>query len=460
MRTSHSRTPWGLRCEGTLPRRAMLKLGFSALGGLTLPDMLRRQHAGAADAPSKPTNDKAIIVLWLWGGPSHMETFDLKPDAPSEYRGEFRPIRTNVPGLDISEYLPRLAKQADKLAIIRSLHHDSPGHVNSTHTMLTGYPGDPVEAPPFAAKYPDLWAVTSRVAGERREGVPPHVAMPLIRYFSPGYFGPGYEPFLAPGDPSTPNYSVPNLSLDDAARGRIGERMDLLKQFDGFRRAVDNTAAMQSLDTFHQKAATLLTRSAVREAFDLEKESPETRDRYGRHMVGQQCLLARRLVEAGVRLVTIDFPCVPGQKAFSWDDHASVWNIFEEMKIRLPVLDQVASALIEDLYARGLDQDVLFAVMGEMSHTPRLSNYKGQPGREHWAQTMSVMLSGGGMRMGQAVGATNVKGDEPVHRPLTPNDLLATIYRFLDIPLDLQFPDHRGRPTPLLPHGEVISELL
>src|SRR5690554_5939211 len=164
MRTSHSRTPWGLRCEGTLPRRAMLKLGFSALGKLTLPDMLRRQHAGAADAPSKPTNDKAIIVLWLWGGPSHMETFDLKPDAPSEYRGEFRPIRTNVPGLDISEYLPRLAKQADKLAIIRSLHHDSPGHVNSTHTMLTGYPGDPVEAPPFAAKYPDLWAVTSRVA--------------------------------------------------------------------------------------------------------------------------------------------------------------------------------------------------------------------------------------------------------------------------------------------------------
>src|SRR5207253_75129 len=162
---------------------------------------------------------------------------------------------------------------------------------------------------------------------------------------------------------------------------------------------------------------------------------------------------------AGVRLVTVDFPTVPGQKAFSWDDHASVWNIFEQMKIRLPVLDQVASALIEDLYARGLDRDVLFVVMGEMSHTPRLSNFQGQPGREHWARSLSVLLSGGGMTMGQAVGSTNHKGEEPRERPLTPNDLLATWYRFLGVPLGTQFTDHGGRPTPVLPHGDPISEL-
>jgi hypothetical protein len=389
-----------------------------------------------------------------------METFDLKPNAPAEYRGEFRPVRTNVPGIDISEHLPRLARLADRFALVRSLHHNSPGHVNSTHTMMTGYPGEAIEAAPFKPKYPDAWAVTNKVLGERRPGVPPFVALPRVRYQGAAFLGSGLDPLVVAGDPNGAGFRVPNLSLDLADRPRFAERRSLLRQFDALRRDLDQSGTAEALDAFNQKAVRILTSDAVRQAFDVHREDPRVRDRYGRHEVGQRCLLARRLVEAGVRLVTVDFPCVPGQKAFSWDDHASVWNIFEQMKIRLPVLDQVCAAFIQDLYERGLDRDVLFAVMGEMSHTPKLSNFKGQPGREHWSQSMSVLLAGGGLRTGQVVGSTNYKGEEPRDRPLTPNDLLATWYRFLGIPLDQHFTDFSGRPTPILPHGKPIEELL
>jgi uncharacterized protein (DUF1501 family) len=204
---------------------------------------------------------------------------------------------------------------------------------------------------------------------------------------------------------------------------------------------------------------TILTSDAARQAFDLNREDIRRRERYGRHEVGQRCLLARRLIEAGARIVTVDFPCVPGQKAFSWDDHASVWNIFEQMKIRLPVLDQVVSALVEDLCERGLAEDVLLLVMGEMSHTPRLNYFKGQPGREHWGRSMSVFLSGGGLRMGQAIGSTNARGEEPRDRPLEPVDFLATLYEYLGISRQTQFTDPTGRPIALLPGGTPIREL-
>ena len=447
------------RCVGTLPRRGLLQLGLSGLGSLALPDLLRLQSL-AANRRTGPSVDKSIIVLWLWGGPSHMETFDLKPEAPLEYRGEFRPISTAAPGLDISEHLPQLASHGDKLAIVRSLHHTSPGHVNSTHTFLTGYPGAPVETAPYRPDYPDFWSVTSKVCGERAAGVPVHVGMPRMRYNGAAHLGGSLDPFIVKADPSAKDFKVPNLQLHGQTSDRLGQRRELLTQFDRLRRELDSDGLMGSLDEFNQRAATLLTSGRVREAFDLDREDPDTRDRYGRHAVGQRCLLARRLVESGVRLVTIDFPCVPGQKAFSWDDHASVWNIFEQMKIRLPVLDQVTSALIEDLHNRGMQEDVLFVVMGEMSHTPRLSNYKGQPGREHWGRSMSVLLSGGGMRMGQAVGSTTFKGDEPQEHPLTPNDLLATLYHYFGVPLTTHFNDHFGRPIPILPHGRPIDELI
>jgi hypothetical protein len=445
------------RCPGTLGRRAFLRAGLTGLCSLGLADLLRLQAAFPAAA--RPAS-KSILVVWLWGGPSHMETFDLKPDAPSEYRGDFRPIGTNVPGIVISEHLPRLARLADRFALIRSLHHDSPGHVNSTHTMLTGYPGELVESPPFRPRHPDVWAVATRMLGPRMPSLPPYVALPRTRYHGAAYLGAGLEPLVIREDPNLAGFRLPRLAVEPAERPGFDERLSLLHQFDALRRDLDESGQMEALDSFQQEAVSLLTSNAARQAFDIEQEEPRVRDRYGRHEVGQRCLLARRLIEAGVRIVTVDFPCVPGQRAFSWDDHASVWNIFEQMRIRLPMLDQVISALVEDLHARGLDEEVLVLVMGEMSHTPRLNYFEGQPGREHWARSMSVFLAGGGMRMGQVVGATNSRGEEPRERPLTPNDLQATLYRYLGIPLDTRFTDHTGRPIALLPDGQPIQELL
>lgn len=444
----------GRRCPGTFSRRSFLRAGLGGLCSLGLADLLRLQAA----MPTR-SSPKSILVVWLWGGPSHMETFDLKPAAPSEYRGDFRPIRTTAPGLDISEHLPRLARLGEKFAIIRSLHHDSPGHVNSTHTMLSAYPGELVEGPPFRPRYPDVWAVATRMLGSSRPGMAPYVALPRTRYHGSAHLGSGLEPLIVNADPAAEEYRPPRLTVESGERPRFGERLDLLHRFDQMRRELDASGQMESLDVFEREAVALLTSDAARRAFDISDEDPRVRDHYGRHAIGQRCLLARRLIEAGARIVTVDFPCVPGQKAFSWDDHASVWNIFEQMRIRLPVLDQVVSALVEDLYSRGLSDDVLLLVMGEMSHTPRINYFNGQPGREHWAQTMSVFLAGGGLRMGQVIGATNSRGDEPRHRPLTPNDLQATLYRHLGIPLDTQFTDHAGRPVAIVPQGRPIDEL-
>ncbi len=447
------------RCPGTLGRRAFLHAGLTGLTALGLPELFRLE-ARAGSGGEEPPRRKSIIVLWLWGGPSHMETFDLKPDAPADYRGEFRPAPTNVPGIAVSEHLPLLARMADKFTLIRSLHHDSPGHVNSTHTLLCGYPGEAVETPPYRPKYPDFWAVSARLLGGEAAGAPFHVALPNLRYNGAAHLGGGLEPLAVAGDPSADGFRGPGLSVPAEQRERFGERLGLLARFDQARRDLDASGSMSAQDRFHERAVSLLTGARAARAFELGREDPRVRDRYGRHPVGQRLLLARRLVEAGVRLVTVDFPSVPGQKAFSWDDHASVWNIFEQMKIRLPVLDRVVSALLEDLHARGLDRDVLVLVMGEMSHTPKLSNYQGQPGREHWSRAMSVLVAGGGLPMGQVIGATNHKGEEPVARPVRPEDLLATLYRYLGVPPDTTFTDPTGRPVPVLPGGTPLRELV
>lgn len=441
-------------CRGAMPRRAFVRAGLVGVGSLGLSDLLRLQ--AAADSVR---SNKSLLVLWLWGGPSHMETFDLKPDAPVEYRGEFRPIPTNVPGVEISEHLPKLAALADKFAILRSLHHDSPGHVNSTHTLMTGYPGELVETPPYHPKYPDVTSVVQKMLGARNPRVPAHVALPSVRYGGSAYLGSDLRPFSIPGDPSSPKFKPPGVAALTVDRPAFSERMDLLQRFDGFRRQADSSGVAASLDRFQGQALSILTSNRMRRALDLSLEHPRLRDRYGRHEVGQRCLLARRMIEAGARIVTVDFPNVRGQKAFSWDDHASVWNIFEQMKIRLPVLDQVVSALITDLHERGLSDDVLLLVMGEMSHTPRLSNYGGQPGREHWGRTMSAFLAGGGLAMGQAVGATGRKGDEIVERPISAADFVATLYRYFGIPLNTHFDDHFGRPVPIHPGGRPVEEL-
>jgi hypothetical protein len=289
--------------------------------------------------------------------------------------------------------------------------------------------------------------------------MPPHVVLPTMRYQGAAYLGSSLDPLVVQGDPNEPSFTMPNLAAPAPVRPRMSERLSLLTAFDRLRRDLDHGRAMESLDQFHQQAFAMLTSDKVARAFDINAEDPRTRDRYGRTIIGQRCLLARRLIEAGARIVSVDFPHVPGQKAFSWDDHASVWNIFEEMQARLPVLDQVVSALVEDLYGRGLSDQVLLVVMGEMSHTPRLSNFQGRPGREHWGNTMSIFMAGGGLKNGQVIGATNRQGDEVVQRRLTPCDVLATWYKFLGVPLDLRFTDFAGRPTPILPQGRPIDEL-
>ena len=454
-------------CPGTLPRRAFLRTGIRGWGTMSLAELLRRQ--AAAETFGQPVaspqsiagmaRDRSMIVVWLWGGCSHMETFDLKPDAPQEYRGEFRPIPTNVPGVLISEHLPLLARQADKFALIRSCHHDSPGHVSATHTVLTGYPGENAEKPPYQPKYPDFWAVSQKMLGERQAGAPARVAFPRTRYEGAAYLRGGLDPLIVSGDPNLPDFHVPDLSLNDVSTDRFDTRLDLLQRFDRVRRDIDTTGVMDAIDLYNRKAVAMLTTDRVRHAFDLSREPAACRDRYGRTDVGQRCLLARRLVQAGVRTVTIDFPCVAGQKAFSWDDHAGAWHIFDQMKIRLPVFDQVVSALVQDLYETGLSKNTLLVVMGEMSHTPRLSDFQGQPGREHWSRSMSIFLAGGGMPMGQVIGSTTRNGEEPLDRAVTPNDVLATWYKYFGIPSETRFNDQLGRPIPILPDGTPISEL-
>jgi hypothetical protein len=233
------------RCAGTLSRRSFLHTGAAALGGLSLANLLRLE----AQAP-RPTSPKSVIVLWLWGGASHMETFDLKPDAPSEYRGDFRPIHTNVPGLDISEHLPRLARLGDKFALIRSLHHNSPGHVNSTHTLLSAYPGDLVEGGDYKPRYPFIWSVANKMLGECRAGLPQYVAMPYLRYQGAAYLGRQHEPLLMSADPSAANYQPPDISLAAADRPRFVQRAELLHQFDSVRRDLDQPARWRRWTAF------------------------------------------------------------------------------------------------------------------------------------------------------------------------------------------------------------------
>ena len=447
------------RCPGTFGRRRFMQAGLTGLWSLGLADLLKLE-AQAAAVGKAPSRQKSIIVLWLWGGPSHMETFDLKPEAPSAYRGEFNPIKTNVPGIEISEYLPRLARLADQFALIRDVHHGSTGHANSSHTMMTAYPGERVEVSPFKPKYPDFHAVVNRVVGDWSHQVPPAIVLPRQRYQGSAYLGAAVDPLKVTGDPNKDDFTVAELQISASMRRRLRRRARLLERFDTVRREIDSSGMMEALDAHQRRALSVLTSDKAAKAFRIQEEPAKLRDRYGRNPIAQRLLLARRLVEAGSRIVTVDFPCMPGQKAFSWDDHASVWNIFEQMKIRLPPTDQMVSAMIEDLHDRGMQDDVLFLVLGEMSRTPKMSNFKGQPGREHWARSMSVFVSGGGLRMGQVVGATNELGAEPLHVGHTPNDLLATWYHSLGVPLDTTFTDNTGKPVPILPHGEPISELI
>ena len=446
----------------SLPRREFLRAGTLALGGLTLPELLR----GRAIAGTTGT-DTSVILFWMWGGPSQLETYDMKPDAPSEYRGPLDPIKTNVPGMEICEYMPGQSKIADKFSIIRSLHHTMSAHNDGSIEVLTGKtPTVPDPTSQAHSEHPDFGMVVSHMRGIHPEGLPQYVGAQKSPFMTTaGYLGAAHTAFET-GDPSKTDFQLKNLTLATGLdSGRLDDRRDLLSQFDQFRRRLDRKA--DAIDDFNRIAFTILTGTTVANAFDLGQEDNKLRDRYGRHRWGQSCLLARRLAEAGVAVINID-ATAPNDttKHFSWDDHASAFHLDYAQQERLPQMDQGLTALITDLHDRGLDKNVLVIACGEFGRTPRITyapkNFSNQPGvgRDHWPNAYSALIAGGGLRMGQVVGATNSKAEYPTQDPLTPQDLLATVYRHLGINYRHEIMDFSGRPVPILPHGKPIEALI
>ncbi len=450
-------------CPGPWKRREVLRVGALALGGIDLPRLL-----SARDRSGSATAETSVILLFLHGGPSQLETFDLKPDAPDGIRGVFQPIETNVPGIAICEHFPKLAGLADRIALVRSLHHEMAVHSDGQIEVMTGKTPPRID-PTSNSKsdHPDIGHITSHRRGSRADGLPRYVAMPSPLYATqPTYLGTGVRPYTI-ADPTQPGFSPLGVAVSGPARNLDG-RKDLLARLDAARRSIDRRAGeAEALGRCQGQAFRLLTSPDVARAFDLEREGPRLRDRYGRHRWGQSCLLARRLVEAGTSVVTL-FMDTPkdGPDFTNWDDHPGnagrPGHFGTYMKTRLPYLDEALSALIQDVYDRGLDRRVMIVVMGEFGRTPRIR--KGPPdqsvGRDHWPQASCALVSGGGLRMGQVIGATDKHAAYPSRRPVSAKDLLATVYHHLGIDTTHVYHDHLGRPAPVLAEGSPIDELI
>jgi len=453
-------------CEG-ISRRSLLKIGTLSLGGITLADLLAfraqaaanasssgaspsgaSRQAGSPSAPPGGTPRKTSVIFFeMAGGPTHFETYDPKPEAPAEYRGPLKAIPTALPGVNFCEVLPEQAKIADKLAIIRSIHHDSGSHGTSSHLTQTGYYLRDNQN--RTNEMPSIGSITARIRGANAPGLPSFVSMPrATRYGTATWLGKAYNPFVVDGDPSQANFKVNNLFLDGPLTlDRLDTRRDLLKSLDAQRRLVDNEGVSSALDQFSRQAFEMLTTDGARKAFDLSEESPAVRDRYGRTVTGQTLLLARRLVESGVTFVTV-------RMNDSWDDHT---NVERAMRSKGPAFDRGLAALVSDIYERGLDRSVMVVAMGEFGRTPRVNS---AAGRDHWGGVMSVMMSGGGLRVGQVIGSSNSKGEIPQDAPYRPENVLATMYRHLGIDPALTHDDFTGRPRYILERRETIRELI
>ena len=466
-------------CAGPLDRRTWLKIGGLSLGALSsgftpgLSDIL-----AAAKRESKVNKDFSVILFWANGGPSHLDLFDLKPNATAEIRGPFRPIHTNVSGMDISEELPNLAKLGDKISIIRSLHHTRNQHSGGTNRFLTGYASR--AANPADAEFPEMGTVIAKHLENEVKDLPLFVANTKFYGGGPAYLGAAYSPFM-PHSQNTLSSSGANrydpipiynssadsgsLSLNEKAARRLRKRAALLKTFDTLQRNVDRSGSMKAIDKFDRQAIEMLASPRTRDAFDISKESEKTRREYGDTHWGRSLLTCRRLVEAGVRFVqcqaTYRLKKENGRTS-NWDDHSVNTDIFKAYREKLPSFDQSVPALIRDLHERGLANNVLFVFCGEFGRTPKIRNQdkSKRPGRDHWARAMSVLLSGGGLKMGQVIGATNRNAEEPVDRIMDSNCLLATIYQRFGISSSRIFHTKTGRPVPILTNGQPIRELI
>ena len=415
-------------CDG-IDRRGFLKIGaFGA--GLTLADMLR----GRAAAAEAPASRKSAIMIYLPGGPSHMDMYDLKPNAPKEYRGEFKPIATNVAGVQICEHFPLQARMWDKFAVIRSLIG---GNEHSDAQTHTGYH----ESVNRTAHHPSLGAVVSKLRGGSSSDIPPFVSLRgMSPGTDPGLLGVAHRPFT-PDGPGLQNLRLPG-GVDAA---RMEDRKALLSRFDSIQRELDATGTIKGMDTFQARAFDMVASGVVRKALDLSREEPRTRDRY---KGVEQFLTARRLIEAGVGCVTLAYG--------GWDTHS---QNFITLKRQLPLLDVALTNLIQDLHDRGMEKDVVTVMWGEFGRTPKVGDST-PDGRGHWPPAMSALIAGGGLKMGQAIGTTNARGEVPRDRPYRVPQVLSTIYRTLGIDPSLTFANGAGRPVYVLDDREPVSELL
>ena len=448
--------PWG--GQQPIGRRRVLEAGALGALGLSLPAWLRGSMAAAGNLGVTLPNvaagrAKACILMFMWGGPSQLDTFDLKPNAPDEVRGEFKPIATNVPSIQICEHFQRLARHADKLAIIRSLNHDDPAHLSSGHATLTGHRAPKVNSdaePPSERDTPHIGSTLSKVRPAAGT-LPSFVTIPWLTSHpaapggqapgqTAGWLGKRYDPVVIGGDPNTPDWRVRELSLlDGVSLARLESRHALLNSIDLQRRGLESAQAAVDLDGFQQRAFGLLSSPEARQAFDLSQEPDTVRERYGRNIHGQCVLLARRLVERGVPLVSVNWHN-DGQNF--WDTHGNNFNRLK--KDLIPPADMALSALLEDLQERGLLDETLIAWVGEFGRRPQISRQ--HAGREHWPFCYSGLLAGGGIRGGAVYGASDAQGARPAELPVTPQDYAATMLEALGISADMALPDPLGRP--------------
>jgi hypothetical protein len=415
-------------CDG-LTRRSFLRLG--ALGAsLTLADVLRLQ----ATAGTATSSSKSVIMINLPGGPSHMDMYDLKPEAPVEYRGEFKPIKTNVPGVHICELFPRQARMWDKFAVIRSVRG---GQEHSDAQTNTGYH----EFENRTAHHPAVGAVVSRLRSSHTADIPPFVSLRgMSAGTEPGFLGVAHRPFTTDGATRR------NLRLSGTV-GQMKDRQSLLTSFDSVRREIDTTGTMRGIDRFQERAVDMVFSGKVRKALDLSREEPRSRERYRGYQV-EQFLTARRLVEAGVGCITLNYG--------GWDTHS---ENFKTLRRQLPPLDLGLSHLVQDLHDRGMQNDVLIIMWGEFGRTPKVGDST-PDGRGHWPPVMSALLAGGGLKMGQAIGSSSARGETPKDRPYTVQRVLSTVYHTLGIDPGRTFPNGSGRPMYLLDDRKPVSELI
>jgi len=434
-------------CDG-ITRRDGLRLGTAAMFGLpfTTANALR-----AAEV-KKPAKDISLIFVFLHGGLSTIDTFDMKPDAAVEFRGEFKPVPTKLPGLQVCEHLPKMARETDKYSLIRSFRHHNSDHGPADHYMLTGYF-------PTAGFNPNLTPNNQRPAHgsviAKKLGpvgsVPPYVCLPKMHpSCGPAYLGANHAPFVIDSDPSAPNFQVPDLAPPPTiAADRLADRRHVLEQVDRFQKSAESRANRQAgaVETFQGKAFDLMTSRDTKKAFDISAEPDKLRDAYGRHSLGQSCLLARRLVESGVRCVTIDHS--------NWDTHDG--NFATLKNSLLPMFDAGISTLFRDLSERGLLDTTMVVVTGEFGRTPRINK---NAGRDHWGPAFTLLLGGGGLKGGVVVGASDARAEKPATDPYGPEDLAATMYTRMGIDPKDEFHTPDGRPVAIVNNGKTIKELV